>query len=273
MANIKSPSGILEAAGNVIESAVDKAGDGVEALAGKASDAKEKIDKARFGPVFDLEQLEGGMPQVIYVEDNQRLKDIPACKGAIGFTERLRGVQMMRLLPKYRGVPGIRFYPDADRLLYCQDPCDDHLYVDINVYFDHLNAARADEIHSAAQAAGARHVKIVRKEEQRCFVSADADLPQEEKAFCNIKVLADAECDEYHGETALPEPRYLDQAPALNPETETGVIECKILPGLSVDDAVKLDALIQKLNIGGNASVTGAAEAEERAVLEYTVEY
>lgn len=88
MANkIKSPAEILEAAGNAIETAVDKAGDGVEALAGKASDAKERIDKARFGPVFDLDQIEGNMPQVIYVEDNQRLKSVPACKGALDLSK------------------------------------------------------------------------------------------------------------------------------------------------------------------------------------------
>ena len=176
MANkIKSPAEILEAAGNAIETAVDKAGDGVEALAGKASDAKERIDKARFGPVFDLDQIAGNMPQVIFVEDNQRLKSVPACKGAFGFIEKLKGMQVMRLLPKYIGLPGIKFYPDTDGVLYFRDPCDDHLYIDINDYFDYLNAVRVNELELIAQDLGAKHIKVVYKEARKVFVDTGTD--------------------------------------------------------------------------------------------------
>ena len=56
-------------------------------------------------------------------------------------------------------------------------------------------------------------------------------------------------------------------------EKETNAIPCKILDGMSVDDAVKLDGIIKTLKLNGNASVASAAEAFERAVLEYTIEF
>lgn len=284
MANkIKSPAEILEAAGNAIETAVDKAGDGVEALAGKASDAKERIDKARFGPVFDLDQIEGNMPQVIYVEDNQRLKSVPACKGAFGFIEKLKGLQVMRLLPKYIGLPGIKFYPDTDGVLYYQDPCDDHLYIDINDYFDYLNAVRVNELELAAQDLGAKHVKVVYKEARKVFVDTDAKADDPDD-FSNVEVFTDDVYDS--GETpTVPVIQYLQNDPSISGVIdrrldseqdvgkETNTIPCKILDGMSVDDAVKLDGIIKTLKLNGNASVASAAEAFERAVLEYTIEF
>ena len=284
MANkIKSPAEILEAAGNAIETAVDKAGDGVEALAGKASDAKERIDKARFGPVFDLDQIEGNMPQVIYVEDNQRLKSVPACKGAFGFIEKLKGLQVMRLLPKYIGLPGIKFYPDTDGVLYYQDPCDDHLYIDINDYFDYLNAVRVNELELAAQDLGAKHVKVVYKEARKVFVDTDAKADDPDESGIT-EVFTDDDYDAGEGPTT-PVLQYLQNDPSicslidrrLDSEQElakeTNTIPCKTLDGMSVDDAVKLDGIIKALKLNGNASVASAAEAFERAVLEYTIEF
>lgn len=284
MANkIKSPAEILEAAGNAIETAVDKAGDGVEALAGKASDAKERIDKARFGPVFDLDQIEGNMPQVIYVEDNQRLKSVPACKGAFGFIEKLKGMQVMRLLPKYIGLPGIKFYPDTDGVLYFQDPCDDHLYIDINDYFDYLNAVRVNELELAAQDLGAKHIKVVYKEAQKVFVDTDAKAGGQDD-FINVEVFTDDDYDA--GETpTVPVIQYLQNDPSVSSlidrrldseqdvDKETNTIPCKSLDGMSLDDAVKLDGIIKALKLKGNASVASVAEALERAVLEYTIEF
>ena len=284
MANkIKSPAEILEAAGNAIETAVDKAGDGVEALAGKASNAKERIDKARFGPVFDLDQIADNMPQVIYVEDNQRLKNVPACKGAFGFIEKLKGMQVMRLLPKYIGLPGIKFYPDTDGVLYYQDPCDDHLYIDINDYFDYLNAVRVNELELAAQDLGAKHVKVVYREARKIFVDNDAkaDAPDE---FSFTEVFTDDVYDAGDAPIA-PALQYLANDPSINSlidkcldseqsiDKEAYTIPCKTLDGMSVDDAVKVDAIIKTLKLKGNASVASAAEALERAVLEYSIEF
>ncbi len=284
MANrIKSPADLLEAAGNAIEAAVDKAGDGVEALAGKASDAKERIDKARFGPVFDLDQISGDMPQVIFIEDNERLKNVPACKGAFAFIEKMRGLQVMRLLPKYIGLPGIRFYPDPNGLLYFRDPCDDHLYININDYFDYLNAVRTDELERVAQDLGARHLKVIYKEAKKTFVTEDAkaDAPVE---YIITDVFTD---DDYEAGDAPSAPvlQYLQNDPALRNlidirltgeqglDTESSSIECKSLDGMTLEEAEKLDAVLRALKLKGNASVTSAAEALERAVLEYTIEF
>ena len=286
MANrIKSPAEILEAAGNAIETAVDKAGDGVEALAGKASDAKERIDKARFGPVFDLDQIAGNMPQVIFVEDNQRLKSVPACKGAFGFIEKLKGMQVMRLLPKYIGLPGIKFYPDTDGVLYFQDPCDDHLYIDINDYFDYLNAVRVNELELIAQDLGAKHIKVVYKEARKVFVDTDTDAKADDPdEFSFTEVFTDDVYDAGE-DPAAPAVQYLQNDPSISSlidrrldseqdvEKETNAIPCKILDGMSVDDAVKLDGILKTLKLNGNASVASAAEALERAVLEYTIEF
>lgn len=286
MANkIKSPAEILEAAGNAIETAVDKAGDGVEALAGKASDAKERIDKARFGPVFDLDQIAGNMPQVIFVEDNQRLKSVPACKGAFGFIEKLKGMQVMRLLPKYIGLPGIKFYPDTDGVLYFGDPCDDHLYIDINDYFDYLNAVRVNELELIAQDLGAKHIKVVYKEARKVFVDTDTDAKADDPdEFSFTEVFTDDVYDAGE-DPAAPAVQYLQNDPSISSlidrrldseqdvEKETNAIPCKILDGMSVDDAVKLDGILKTLKLNGNASVTSAAEALERAVLEYTIEF
>ena len=288
MANkIKSPAEILEAAGNAIETAVDKAGDGVEALAGKASDAKERIDKARFGPVFDLDQIADNMPQVIFVEDNQRLKSVPACKGAFGFIEKLKGMQVMRLLPKYIGLPGIKFYPDTDGLLYFRDPCDDHLYIDINDYFDYLNAVRVNELELIAQDLGAKHIKVVYKEARKVFVDTDTDTDakaDEPDEFSFTEVFTDDIYDA--GEApAAPAVQYLQNDLSIRSlidrrldseqdvEKETNIIPCKILDGMSVEDAVRLDGILKTLKLNGNASVASAAEALDRAVLEYTIEF
>lgn len=307
MANLlKNPKKILEAAADAIETAVDKAGDTVEVIAEKAGDTKERIDKAYLSPIFNLTEMADDMPRVIHVEDSQRLRNTPVCEGAIGHYETIRGMHMLRLLPENTALPGIKFYPTTDGILYYRDPYDDHKYIELDDYYDYLNEVRVNEIKNVAHDLGAKYIKVVYKEEKKSYVSVDAKVQAKEKGKGIIKVAPEAAAEAEHHQNkteytnidvlaevdyegsdkpTMPALKYLKKDPAINSliqrrmdgdrsiKKETYSIKCKTLNGLHTKDAIKLDGVLKALKIGGNASVRSDAEAEERAILEYTIEF
>ena len=121
------------------------------------------------------------------------------------------------------------------------------------------------------------------KEAKKTFVTEDAkaDAPVE---YIITDVFTD---DDYEAGDAPSAPvlQYLQNDPALRNlidirltgeqglDTESSSIECKSLDGMTFEEAEKLDAVLRALKLKGNASVTSAAEALERAVLEYTIEF
>lgn len=174
----EAPKKIIAKAADVVADAADnvkdKASEGAVVIADKAGDTKDRIDKAWFGPVFSFEDISDTMPKVIHVADNQRMRNSDACDGAIGYKERIKGVKMMGLLPENIHLPGVKFYPNLDGLLYYRDPFNDHEYIDIDDYFDYLTERRVNEIKNVAHDLGAKHVRIVYKEEKKSIVSVDA---------------------------------------------------------------------------------------------------
>lgn len=306
----KMPKIIITKAADVVADAADnvkdKASEGAVVIADKAGDTKDKIDKAWFGPVFSFEDISDTMPKVIHVADNQRMRNSDACDGAIGYKERIKGVKMMGLLPENIHLPGVKFYPNLDGLLYYRDPFNDHEYIDIDDYFDYLTERRVNEIKNVAHDLGAKHVRIVYKEEKKSIVSVDAKAnaskknkgiinadPQgtasaqhhhEKNNFCNIEVKAEVDYNDQR-EPVNPELIYLKNDPAIKSliqrrmdgersiNKETYSIRCKTLNSMQISEAAKLDLVLKALKIGGNTSISSEAEAEERAYLEYTIEF
>lgn len=297
---------VADAVSDVADNVKDKVNEGAVVVVDKANDTKDKIDKAWFGPVFSFEQIEENMPKVIHIAENQRMRNAPACEGAIGFKERIKGVKIMGLLPENIHLPGVRFYPNLDGLLYYRDSFNDHEYIDIDDYFDYLTEKRVNEIKNVAHDLGAKHVTIIYKEEKKAIISVDAKADaskknkgiinadpagaanaqhhHEKNNFCNIEVKAEVDYND-RMEPTTPKLVYLKNDPAIRSliqrrmdgersiNKETYSIRCKTLNSMQISEAAKLDLVLKYLKIGGNASIVSEAEAEERALLEYTIEF
>lgn len=295
-----------ETARSVADTAKEKAADGAEALVERAGETKDRMDKARFSPVYDLEEIDNNKPRVIHIADNPRMRNSPICKGAIGFKEKIKGMQMIGLLPENISLQGIKFYPNTNGILYYRDPCNDHIYIDLDDYFDYLNEVRVNEIKNVAHDLGAKHIKVVYKEEKKSLFSvkakaqaaaknkgilkpnaegeAEADHNKKQNVYSNIEVLAEVDYDG-SDEPTMPTLIYLKNNPMINSlikrrmdgdrsiKKETYTIKCKTLQGLQQEDIAKLDGVLKQLKIGGNASVSSESEAENRAILELIIDF
>lgn len=302
---------VVKAAGAAKEGAefaFDKAADGKELIEDKAGEAKYRFDMHRFQPIFQeaIENMQEDMPQLIRVIDDDKMKEVEACKNAVGFRKTINDMDVMGLYPEVLSETGVTFYPNQEEPLYYKDPFRDDLYVSLDDYYTHLKEARVNEIETVAQALGAKYLKVEYKVEKSSLFSNDAkakakakpkgvadvkveaDHHKKAKDYSKIEVLAELTFDG-NSTPAVPEIKYLQGVNAIDtlikmrvdPEAKNKIksktyrVECKQLTGLKQNDAVKIDGAIKKMKIesANSMTVVSMAETENKTTLEFTIEF
>lgn len=280
----------------------EKAIEGKKYVEEHYSKAKYEIDKKRLNPVFqaDFEHNEYSKPMLLRVVDYNKRKENEACKGALGFAERIRQENVLHLYKETAEQSGIIFYPCLKETLYCINPYNPNLYICLDDYFQYIKKAKVDELEMIAQCLGAKHVTISFKERKKTLVSHDAKVKANVKflgksnaehtdkadEFSSIEVAAEVDFD---GNDSPIEPnltyfKYDSDIQALinmrldlnnqnRIKSKVYRFEYNTNREMKEKTAANIDAVIKKIGCVGNGSVVSEVQAESRTVLEYKITF
>ena len=279
--------------------AMDKAAQAGEHLSDMAAEAKYEFDLRRFRPITE-EQLAysiDNMPDIVNVVETDKRTDEEVCKNAVAFDDGNDEMRVVSILEKNVGLLNSTFYPYVQESIYFRDPCNPSVYIDVNEYFDYIKKAKVHELNQIAQSLGANHVKITLKAEKKYFVQnkakggaavgkdqkVDATHSDSDKQFVSIEVASDKK---YKGhEAKKPALKYFKYDPDIqniidrrmnkdNPiYSDIETIKYNYSSGIKKNDVAKIEGVLKKLKVKGNASISSEVENEERLYFEYQIEY
>ena len=283
--------------------AKDKAADAVVGggayVADKAAQAKQDFDLRRFRPLTEeqlIEQIEV-MPEMVQIIDWDSRVEEPVCKEAVAFNDGTKEISAISVLTENAELMNASFYPSVQEGVYYRDPCNPYAYINLNDYFEYLKKAKVHELNQIAQALGAKHIKITLTAEKKVFVAkkgkvgvgagkklkAEANHDENNKQYESIEVASDKE---FKGqEPQLPTLNYFKNEPDINNiikrrmdkdnpiYSDSETFKYINSSGIKKNDAIKIEGMLKKLKVGGNATISNEVENEERIYFEYQIEY
>ncbi len=286
-----------------VKDAKDKATDFIKDsstfVVDKASQAKQDYDLRRFKPMTEEQLLlfVEEMPDMVQITDYDKRQDEEICRGAVAFNDGDKEIRAISILTKNADLLNASFYPSMQEGIYYRDPCTPNYYINLNDYFDYLKKARVHELNQIAQDLGAKHIKISLKAEKKVFVQkqAKAGIGAGKKAkeefskdysntqFDSIEVASEKDFKGH--EAHKPELNYFKNEPDIlyliasrldenNPiKYDKATFKYINSSGIKKKDAIKIEGVLKKLKLSGNASITNEVENEERILFEYQIEY
>ena len=283
----------------------DRAGEAAKNAAlniiNKAEERGKKIELELLQPIFpeDLFSADFLLSKLIRITDiDKRRAESEVCKGSIGYSSDHKGLRIVHIFRDKIDEFGLSFYPDSDYEVYYVDPSDRDKYIALDEYFGFLKVARINELQKIAQDLGAKHFRVTYKEEKTAFTSVDAKgeakfavkgakLDASQRVISNntstVEVAAEMECPGH--EPMEPNLCYLQREPsiqsliALRMDESSPISHQKFTlklsnsSGMKESDAIKIDAALKSMKIGGNATVIGEVQNESRRYFEYEINF
>ncbi len=153
---------------------VGKASDiGKKMVAGiqkSAKDLSEQTKKSRrdqkvkkYNPLFPdvFKSDEFNIPNLIMIIDDADRRGIDVCEGAIGWTEKINGVETLFLYDEYIPNSNINFVPFARcDTVYCVDPFDRTQFINTDHTFERTTNEKLAELEHIAYSLGAKSCSI-----------------------------------------------------------------------------------------------------------------
>ncbi len=292
------------AVGNATKNAVTTVSDNVKESSeqfGKHIDkVKFENDRKKLCPIFEDELFseEYQLPPMIRIVDYDKRRDNKACEGAVGFETNTKDMKALNIYVEHVDRLGLTFYPRTTDSVYYVDPCDSHLYINLEDYFSYLKKARVDELETIAQTLGAKHVKISLKEQSKSSSTRSRNLSMGLKRKMSMGVSADEcsneMCDieiaaevDFKGRDTPAEPRlvyFKNESDInalvkmrLNPDNQNMLLsktysfKYSNSSGIQVKQAVKIEEALSQMNCKIGASISNEALNESRIMLEYNI--
>lgn len=281
------------------EGAIELVDDGITAVRKKAAQAKREYDLRRFKPIME-ERLPRHlviMPDMIQITDYDKREDEEVCKGAVAFNDGYKGISAITILTKNVDLLNSTFYPTIEEGVYYRDPYDPHYYINLNDYFEFLKKAKVHELNQIAQALGAKHIKITLMAEKKYFVQKKNNVSIEAKKvgkgssqtsnsvtkFESIEVAAEKSFKGH--EPHMPELKYFENEPDIHTliksrlDKDNPIIKDRATFKYNTsslikrNNALKIEGMLKKFKISGNATISKEVENEERIFFDYEIEY
>lgn len=271
---------------------------GTQAMKESVDDTARSLELKALRPIFSSAVDTPGflLPKFIHIVDRDKKRaESEACRGSIGYLSSLKGLQLVNIFRDSVEAFGLSLYPDRDCEFYYADPCGQERYIALNEYFSYLRLARVNELQKIAQDLGAKHFKVVYKEEQassaekrmrvrgKAPVSASAEHLAAESKYTTVEVAAEMS---FSGHTpVLPQLKYLQRDPSIQALIAMRMDEKAPLlrqslqlklsnsSGMQESDALKIDAVLRHLKCSGHTTMTSEAKSESRRYLEYDIEF
>ena len=271
---------------------------GAAAVKVSAEENRKRMELKSLQPIFadTLDQADFFMSKLIrVVERDRKHAESDVCKGSIGFLSDKEGLRVVNLFTDSLDVFGLTFYPDADGEFYYVNPTDRDNYIALNEYFSYLKTVRINELQRVAQDLGARHFRVIFKEEQATFSqtkdkkqaklaaagSGEIEQERDEKKYDMVDIAAELYMDGH--EPREPELVYLLKDECVRHLIQTrmtgGVNSQKISikmsssSGIRESDAAKIDAVLKGMKVIGNTTWVSEVRNESRRYLEYEIDF
>lgn len=288
--------------------AMDQTGDGkvdlddVAAVAGGIGDAikngAQSIERNTLNPIFPeaLESMGGQLPKIICVADRDiRYSKSPVCQGAIGYYSMPKGYETWNLFHDAVGSE-LSFYPGLDNGVYYVDPMDANHYIAVQKYYDYIKQVHVGELQQIAQALGAKHFRVVFKNEKKsssqqlfkghvkaAAVNTEGQHASQSKESSNMSIAAEMEFPGHAPE--MPQLRYLADDPSIKNlialrmdrssplQRQHYTLKLSNTSGMTMSDAARIDAVLKGLKVNADASLESQAKEESTTLLEYDIEF
>lgn len=273
--------------------------EGGSQLGEKLAQAKREADLRILQPIFaeDLSTPDFTMSRLIRLTRMDRRRAASdACRGSVGHDSSPKDVRVVNLYRDHLDAFGLTFYPDANSEFYYVDPSDRTTYIALDEYFQYMKTARIMELQKLAQDLGAKHFRVVYKEEKRtltrktgdaklaakAFGTASADYERADSFYSSAEIAA--EMDLAGHPPVQPSLAYLRKDPSVrslielrmspNPVThQKVVIKLGSSSGMKESEAAKIDAALGAMKCAGNTTVLSEAQSESRRYLEYEIDF
>lgn len=283
--------------------AAKAASSGLKKAGAMAQRAHHDMRMARLNPLFPSEynDPEFDLPNLIVIVDEDLRKDIPECKGAIGWMSEDTDLEVLNLYFEAVSLSGLSFYPPATiGAAYYRDAFEDRHFINLEVFSSVVQKDKMTELRDVAFALGAKSCKLESYESMRTIQS------EKKRGGAKLKLPAgsvNATVDSSeHKETSEKRSVQFEQvfegnrkpiAPELKWFAHDREIESLInmvlsgnrLPeyrikldssascSMSRQLASKVDASLKKLKASGSFSMEGEVSTEARQVLEFFIEF
>lgn len=278
---------------------------GAQEIKDRTDEKNWQLDLRTLQPIFptqtdgavSLDDADFLMPKLIrIVERDKKRLESPACQGSIGYESDQKGLHVVNIFRDSIEIFGLSLYPDSDSEFYYMDPSDRDSYIALNDYFNYLKIERVNELKKIAQDLGAKHFRVTYKEKCVTFTerktkgkgkllttSAEVEEKSHQKQYTAVNVLAEMTFPGH--EPIKPQLKYLqrdksvqtliamrmdEKSPLLHEHLE---IELSNSSGIKVEDAMKIDAILNGLKFTGNATVVSEVKNEARRCLEYDIDF
>lgn len=263
-------------------------------------------DRKTLCPFFreDLAAETFVLPTMIRIVDYDKRRENRACEGSIGFMTTTPEMNALNIYTEFAPMLNITFYPFLREGAYYVDPCHPDFYISLDEYFSYLKKVRVDELEMIAQDLGAKHIKIVLKEQRKNSAKQSDQVNVGVNGFKLFGFGFNGSYDSSNSETTSlevaaeidfaghstpvePKPVYFKHESDINSLIRMRMTpgnENKILSktysfkysnssGISVKEAVKIDAVIKKMNCDVGVSILNEATFENGIILEYSIAF
>ena len=282
-------------------------GEGANQLGAQVVSKKNSMDLKRYMPVFsdDIEKDDFQIPYMIRVVDEDSRTKASVCEGAVGFFDIVKGMKVLTLLRdelskiSEERMPVLQ--PDMNSSFYYRHPVFEDKYQELDSFFDTIQAARVGELREIAAKLGAKKVTITFRQKKETSSKKKSELKlkgdrgkgsdgidsgtsqtssSQEKESVHIGLDAEFRgsmfpvrpvLQYYKGEKLIEGLIEARMNRRNKMKSETLVLEQSKSIGITNDEAVKIDAVLNHFHAVGGFSISNEVKSRTNTVWEYTI--
>ena len=264
--------------------------------------SQQERDLKTLRPIFEstLSDTDFFVSKLVRVTTmDKRHAESKVCHNSIGHIDTYGGLEVINIYRDKVKYFGLSFFPNNDAELYYVDPTDHERYIELDNYFSQLKNERISELERIAFDLGAKHFRVLYKEQTissskvnanhksklnilKNSVNTDVDLNVSTDKFSSVEIAAQS--DFIGHKPKEPVLRYLkhephilnlielrmNEAPITHKRMEIKLIESS---GIKTNDAVKIDAAIKAMRFESRTSIVAEVNQESQRSFEYEIDF
>ena len=268
-----------------------------------AAEIRREKDLKALQPLFpdDISASDFALSKLIRIADpDKKHAENEVCIGSIGYIASQKDLNIVNIFKNEAARFDLELIPDGDCEVYYVDPINPHKYIALDEYFNHLKIERVNELQRIAQALGAKHFRVVYKEQQSSFAdtsakykavakvagkggTAEAEHSSTTATASTVEVAAEMYCAGHA--PVMPTLTYLQKDSsvqnliALRMDPASPITQHKFTlklsnsSGIKAHDAEKIDAALKVMKTSATRSITSEVRKESCRFLEYEIEF
>ena len=268
----------------------------------KRNQQRLEAERNALRPIFqgDIENPDFVMPKLIRItEMDKKHAQSEICRGSIGYESIFKDYRVINIYRDNVSAFPLSFYPEKATGAYYVDPVFTDRYIAMEEYFTFLKVARVNELQKIAQDLGAKHFRVIYKEQNKDVVAKKANAAltakmapgkveaggQHESAYEGASQVRIAAEMEFEGHAPIePTLVYLKKETCIqmlislrmgsnSMKHQKYTLKLSNSSGIKVKDAIKIDGALNAMKCAGNVTVASEAQKEAERYFEYEIDF